>query len=140
MTSGSNGDDDQPALESGAPRPLVPVWATNLALILLILALWPLNSVFENRLNPYYFQILIAIGINIILAVSLNLINGITGQFSLGHAGFMAVGAYIGGYVSVLGSQRLALPAPAIFVLSLLTAALFAGIAGWIVGLPSLRL
>ena len=34
------------------------------------------------------------VGINIILAVSLNLINGHTGQFSLGHAGFMAVGAY----------------------------------------------
>ena len=44
--------------------------------------------------NAYYLDIVLGIGINIILAVSLNLINGYTGQFSLGHAGFMAVGAY----------------------------------------------
>ncbi len=99
-----------------------------------------LQRLFEQRLNDYFLQILILAGINIILAVSLNLINGITGQFSLGHAGFMAVGAYVGGYVSILGSQRLALPPSLIFVLSLLMAATFAGIAGWIVGLPSLRL
>ncbi len=47
-------------------------------------------------LNSYYYDILIGIGINIILAASLNLVNGYTGQFSLGHAGFMAVGAYLG--------------------------------------------
>ena len=38
--------------------------------------------------------ILISVGINVVLAVSLNVVNGFTGQFSLGHAGFMAVGAY----------------------------------------------
>jgi ABC-type branched-subunit amino acid transport system permease subunit len=42
----------------------------------------------------YYYDILISIGVNIILATSLNLVNGYTGQFSLGHAGFMAIGAY----------------------------------------------
>ena len=46
-------------------------------------------------MNPYVARILILCGINIILAVSLNLINGFTGQFSLGHAGFMAIGGYI---------------------------------------------
>ena len=45
----------------------------------------------------YYYDVLITIGINVILAVSLNLVNGYTGQFSLGHAGFMAVGAYAAG-------------------------------------------
>ena len=49
---------------------------------------------FSGAINPYYFDIILSIGINIILAVSLNLVNGHTGQFSLGHAGFMAVGAY----------------------------------------------
>jgi branched-chain amino acid transport system permease protein len=44
--------------------------------------------------NPYHFQVLMLCGINIVLAVSLNLVNGFTGQFSIGHAGFMAVGAY----------------------------------------------
>src|SRR3954467_8614851 len=77
-------------------RPL-PAWVNNLALTILIAALWPINSRLENRLNPYFFTILIAIGINITLATSLNLINGITGQFSLGHAGFMAIGAYAAG-------------------------------------------
>src|ERR1700676_4431501 len=45
----------------------------------------------------YYYDILISIGVNIILATSLNLVNGYTGQFSLGHAGFMAIGAYASG-------------------------------------------
>ena len=45
----------------------------------------------------YYYDILITIGINVILATSLNLVNGYTGQFSLGHAGFMAIGAYASG-------------------------------------------
>ena len=49
---------------------------------------------FAARINPYYYDVIIGIGINIILAASLNLVNGYTGQFSLGHAGFMAVGAY----------------------------------------------
>ena len=51
-------------------------------------------SAFAGKINPYYYDIIIGIGINIILAASLNLVNGYTGQFSLGHAGFMAVGAY----------------------------------------------
>ena len=45
-------------------------------------------------LSDYYFATIVTIGINIILAVSLNLITGFTGQFSLGHAGFMSIGAY----------------------------------------------
>src|SRR5438045_8935799 len=49
----------------------------------------------------YYNRILIMIGINITLAVSLNIINGHAGQFSLGHAGFMAVGAYFSAFLPV---------------------------------------
>ena len=44
--------------------------------------------------NAYYQRILMLSGISVILAVSLNLVNGLTGQFSIGHAGFMAVGGY----------------------------------------------
>lgn len=51
-------------------------------------------------MNPYLVQILVYIGINIILASSLNLISGFTGQFSLGHAGFMAIGAYVSAAIS----------------------------------------
>ena len=58
-------------------------------------------SHFAAGISPYYFDILIGIGINIILAVSLNLVNGYTGQFSLGHAGFMAVGAYASSWLTL---------------------------------------
>ncbi|HOB20290.1 MAG TPA: branched-chain amino acid ABC transporter permease, partial [Candidatus Atribacteria bacterium] len=47
-----------------------------------------------NIISYYYQDILARVCINIILAVSLNLITGFTGQFSLGHAGFMSIGAY----------------------------------------------
>src|SRR6188474_1858208 len=59
-------------------------------------------SYFSTQFNRYYLGIAIDIGINIILAVSLNLINGHTGQFSLGHAGFMAVGGYVAAKMTLL--------------------------------------
>ena len=48
-----------------------------------------------NLINPYVQLILMYVGINIILTISLNLVNGYMGEFSVGHAGFMAVGAYV---------------------------------------------
>lgn len=83
-------------------------------------------------LNQYFQINLTSLFINIILAVSLNLINGFTGQLSLGHAGFMAVGAY----VSVIMTQMLNMP----FVAGILGACLVAGLAGFIIGVPTLRL
>src|SRR5690606_11144433 len=56
---------------------------------------------FSDHIDLYFLDVMITIGINVILAVSLNLVNGHTGQFSLGHAGFMAVGAYLSAAVSV---------------------------------------
>src|ERR1700761_7044223 len=59
-------------------------------------------------IDPYFLDILVNIGINVILAVSLNLVNGYTGQFSLGHAGFMSVGAYGAAAITLfLGPQLL---------------------------------
>lgn len=98
-------------------------------------------TLFENRLNPYYFQVVIYIGINIILASSLNLINGFAGQFSLGHAGFMAVGAYTSAMVTkelcATGSALANAPA---FALALLSGGVMAAVFGLLVGIPSLRL
>lgn len=54
-----------------------------------------------DLLGAYYFDILIGVGISIILAAGLNLVNGYTGQFSLGHAGFMGLGAYLGSAMSL---------------------------------------
>jgi branched-chain amino acid transport system permease protein len=59
-----------------------------------VVGLVALDLALPRVLNPYLIQIVVLCGINVVLAVSLNLINGFTGQFSIGHAGFMAVGAY----------------------------------------------
>lgn len=104
-------------------------------------------SHFSKAVNPYYYDVIIGIGINIILAVGLNLVNGYTGQFSLGHAGFMAVGAYLSASITVflgpafdvwLGSG--AVGDVVMFVAALIMGGLGAALAGVIVGVPSLRL
>lgn len=75
---------------------------------------------------------IILICVNIIMSASLNLINGYTGQFSLGHAGFMAVGAYVG----VVATVKFGLP----LIVALILGAIAAGILGFLIGLPTLRL
>ncbi|AMM94019.1 ABC transporter [Peribacillus simplex] len=85
-----------------------------------------------GSLNPFYQNTLMFIGINIILAASLHLIIGITGQFSIGHAGFLAVGAY----ASAVMTMKLDMP----FVAALIVGGLAAALAGLIIGIPSLRL
>ena len=57
-------------------------------------SVWGLDQLARGVVNPYIYRVAVLCGINIVLALSLNLVNGITGQFSIGHAGFMAVGAY----------------------------------------------
>jgi len=97
----------------------------------------------------YYHRILVLIGINITLAVSLNIINGHAGQFSLGHAGFMAVGAYFsawltlfyfGPYVDKLPESSQFIAQNALLVIAVFVAGLVAAAAGYLVGQPSLRL
>ena len=120
-----------------------------------IAALLVLNQIFEHGVgdfvvNPYYARIVNLIGINITLAVSLNLINGLAGQFSIGHAGFMAVGGYTATYVTVYHGEALARLAGSTvidpvgssiaMVVSLTAGAVAAAIAGLAVGVPSLRL
>ena len=79
-------------------------------------------SYFSAQFNRYYLGVVIDIGINIILAVSLNLINGHTGQFSLGHAGFMAVGGYSAASFTIALSKIL--PPAAMPLLTLLSSTL----------------
>ncbi len=112
---------------------------SNLIFFGVLLALGALNPLM-GTLNPYYYDILIGIGINVILAVSLNLINGYTGQFSLGHAGFMAVGAYTASWVTLHFGASSGIPGPVLFALALLLGSLGAAVAGLAVGIPSLRL
>lgn len=86
----------------------------------------------------YIFHIILQIGIFIIAAVSLGLINGVAGQLSLGHAGFWAVGAYTGAAYAIYG----ALPVPDFvnLMISCLLGGAAAALAGLIIGVPCLRL
>ena len=111
-------------------------------LIVTVLLAW-IASRFQSAINPYYFDILISIGINIILGVSLNLVNGYTGQFSLGHAGFMAVGAYLSAALTVFVGPHVGGGMAAetgMFIGVLIAGGLGAALAGLAVGVPSLRL
>ncbi len=73
--------------------------AAWLAAALLLLLAWLLPA--SGLLNPYIVQILMYVGINMILTLALNLVNGYMGEFSVGHAGFMAVGAYVSSIFTV---------------------------------------
>jgi branched-chain amino acid transport system permease protein len=75
--------------------------ARTLGILLVCLGVaYGLNWVLFENIEDYYVHIINLCGISIILAVSLNVVNGLAGQFSLGHAGFMAVGAYTSAYLT----------------------------------------
>lgn len=82
--------------------------------------------------DPYYLRVFIFIGIYIVLALSLNLINGYTGLLSIGHAAFYGIGAYS----SALLTLRLGLP----FIVALPLSGVIAALFGYLIGKPSLRL
>lgn len=96
--------------------------------------------------TAYAQQVLLNVGVNATLAVSLNLINGYTGQFSLGHAGFMAIGAYMAAALMYYGGPHVIGTSPSVIVWGiyfsavLVAAGLVAALAGLLVGVPSLRL
>jgi len=132
-------------------------------LLVLLLALL-MQAVVKPSISPFHAKVLTGIAINIVLAVSLNIVNGFTGQFSMGHAGFMAVGGYVGAAVTYYGSFRiwgdaewrggwvswafdpsrfsgsLLAPGDALFLVACIAAGLVAAAVGWVVALPSLRL
>ena len=119
------------------------MFARSTLIFLAVLVACGVASPFVGGINPYYYDILLGIGINIILAAGLNLVNGYTGQFSLGHAGFMAAGAYASSYLTLLYGYSLGagkMATTSIFVLALLAGGLAAALAGLLVGVPSLRL
>lgn len=109
-------------------------WRNNIiVIILLALVYFGVAYALKHRLISSFHQVnLYWMGINIILAVSLNLIVGFTGQLALGHAGFMAVGAY----VSAVLTLKLGQP----FLLAVVAGSLASGLVGILIGLPTLRL
>lgn len=111
-----------------------------------IAVLIALQLAMKSALDAYVVRVISICGINVMLAVALNLVNGTTGQFSIGHAGFMAVGAYAGAIVSHVLEVPVHHVFPGIagdvltFVPAILGGILAAGVAGVMVGVPSLRL
>ncbi len=116
--------------------------------IVLTVALWAILTLMISSgvISNYWSGILVTAGINIILAVSLNIATGYLGQLPLGHAGFMAVGAYAGGIFMKAtplydllraGEHAAALP---YIIIAIIISAVVAGIFGVIIGIPALRL
>jgi branched-chain amino acid transport system permease protein len=116
----------------------------NLTPIVAMLAFALFGLLVDKSANAYTQLILLYICVNIILTLGLNLVNGFTGQFSIGHAGFMAVGAYTSAWLSMNPTLRemfLGGPFEAVgYLLFAYVGGLVAALAGWAVGLPSLRL
>jgi len=125
-------------------------WLRDLILLALFVALLLGASYGLDAMHkPYIAHIIILMGVNITLAVSLNIINGHAGQFSLGHAGFEAVGGYCAAFLTFyyfapwlekLPESRQFIAQNALFFFALIAAGTMAALAGYLVGLPSLRL
>lgn len=134
----------------------MPSWLKNLLIAAVFMtAIYLLHimmsdaGLFGIGIDNYSARLFAFIGINIILATSLNLINGFTGQFSIGHAGFMAVGAYASAYFTVtygraieaaLASLGETISGMVVLLIAIAIGAVVAAIMGLIVGIPSLRL
>jgi len=120
------------------------VFRSLLPFLLALPVLWLVNGQLDTSKSAQI--ILMMAGINVILAVSLNVVNGFTGQFSIGHAGFMAFGAYTAAKITMAlrGTDILGLPPgtsdQVVFFLALLSGMVTAAGAGLLVGMPSLRL
>ena len=104
----------------------------------------------QPMMKQFHVKVLTDIGINAVLAVSLTMVNGFTGQFSLGHAAFMALGGYTAVALTYYGSfliwgtatvqSGFLAPGQLLFVVACVAGGLMAAGFGWVVGLPSLRL
>src|SRR6478672_13083774 len=78
----------------------MPAWLRGILPVVIAIAVLLVLQILLGDL-PFFVYLASIVGVNVILAVSLNIVNGMTGQFSIGHAGFMAVGAFIAGVTSL---------------------------------------
>lgn len=149
-----------PSTGGGLVRAWVPVFG-------LIVAAMVVQIFVKPMLGDFFAKVLLDIGINVVLAVSLTMVNGFTGQFSMGHAAFMAVGGYSAATIVYYGSFRIfgdahmaggilssmvtdpdvsvfskpwVTMADGLFLLSILVGGVVSAACGYLVGLPSLRL
>jgi len=120
----------------------------SLPLIIIALFVLTIGGSWLGILDSYIQLVLLYIGINVILTVSLNLVNGYMGEFSCGHAGFMAVGAYVAGILTVwLFAEDKVFGAPVLpigwafplFPITLVIGSIAAALVGLLVAIPSFR-
>ena len=111
----------------------------NYAVIGLVTLVFGLITLAGGRLDSSLLFLLEKMAISIILAVSLSMVVGFLGELSLGHAGFMCVGAYLGGKVAVLLEPALG-NSPLTLLISLVLGAAVAAACGVVIGIPALRL
>ena len=109
----------------------------NIVIMLLAYAL-VLVLINSGVLSRQYKSLIVPICVNIMLAVSLNLVTGFLGELSLGHAGFMSIGAYSSALISIALSN--ALPPALAFFIALICGGILAAFFGFIIGVPVLRL
>lgn len=114
-------------------------WGVRIGSIVAALAGCFLLDAVSKGFDAFTLRLLVLACLYVTLAVSLNLINGITGQFSMGHAAFYQVGAYTGGIISV-NNPNPSVPPWLWLIAMILAGGIVAGIAGKLVGLPALRL
>lgn len=110
----------------------------NLLILVAIIAIYLVIAALVefNILNRQYRNLIVPICINIVLAVSLNLVTGFLGELSLGHAGFMSIGAFTGALIT-LNLDMAGFPE---FLLAIIVGGLMAALFGFIIGVPVLRL
>jgi branched-chain amino acid transport system permease protein len=126
----------------------------------IVAAVWPwlagfvfaylMQTVLAPAMGDFQAKLLVDIGIAIVLAASLNIVNGFAGQFSIGHAGFMLVGGNVAAAIVYYASIKMwgtpeihggfLGPGEMLLLLGCLVGGVFAALAGLVVGLPSLRL
>lgn len=138
------------------PNPVVAALRSAWPIIAGLVIALALQAAIAPMLGPFYAKLLLDIGIAVVLAASLNIVNGFAGQFSIGHAGFMMVGGYAAALITYYGSIKLGWLADGaygvdvhggflgagdlLFLLACAFGGLVAALAGLVVGLPSLRL
>ncbi len=138
------------------PNPIVTMARSLWPLVFGLVIAFALQSLVAPMIGPFYAKMLLDIGIAIVLASSLNIVNGFAGQFSIGHAGFMMVGGYAAALITYYGSIKFGWVAPdaygvdvhggfmgsgdAMFLFACVFGGVVAALAGLVVGLPSLRL
>jgi branched-chain amino acid transport system permease protein len=132
------------------PNPVNAIGQSLFPFVVAILLAFVIDKVVGPAVGPTWAKILLDVGIAILLAGSLNVVNGYAGQFSIGHAGFMLVGGYAAAWLTFYGSVHwfgtketyggFMGSGEMLFLAGCILAGVVAALLGVLVGLPSLRL